>query len=80
MKKELPADFRVIALAKEAEEIRQNGCPQYTYGKLVADTTLEERDAIEEKWRGYFAKRGNHERWKGYEQPLPKKSQRSKHK
>lgn len=42
----LPEDYRVDALAKEARR-RENllGKP-YSYGKLVADTTEEEREKI----------------------------------
>lgn len=56
-RKEFPADFRVIALAREAEQLRLSGRAGYSYGKLVADTTVEERDTIEEKWRGYFIRK-----------------------
>ena len=43
--KRIPGDFGVIALSLEAQERGTS------YGKLVAATTLEEREKIVEKWK-----------------------------
>ena len=43
--KKIPGDFGVVALSLEA---RKQGT---SYGKLVAATTLEEREIIVERWR-----------------------------
>ena len=54
----LPADYRVDALAVEAERrAREMGRPDYNYGKLVADTTPEEREQIAEDYKRYFKRR-----------------------
>lgn len=48
--KKLPGDYRLDALASEA--IRRSGKlgRPYSYGKLVAETTREERDRIVEEY------------------------------
>lgn len=47
----LPQDYRLDALAKEADKrAKQSGLP-YSYGKLVADTTESQRDEIAEGYR-----------------------------
>lgn len=43
--KRIPGDFGVIALSLEAQERRTS------YGKLVAASSLEEREKIVEKWK-----------------------------
>ena len=54
----LPEDFRVDALSWEAERrARELGRPDYSYGKLVAETTPEEREEIAEAYRTYFKRR-----------------------
>ena len=51
--KKPPADFTVIALSIEAQ-LRGT-----SYGKLVAATTLEQREEIVEKWlRRLYGKQG----------------------
>lgn len=49
--KKLPADYAIDALAMEADRRRQLGHHQYSYGKLVAETTYEERQVLAEKYR-----------------------------
>lgn len=47
----MPGDYRLDALAKEADKrAKQSGLP-YSYGKLVADTTESQRDEIAEGYR-----------------------------
>lgn len=54
----LPEDYRVDALAREAEKrARQMGRPDYSYGKLVADTTEEERETIAEEYKKHFKRK-----------------------
>ena len=49
--REVPADYRVDALALEAtRRSRELGRP-YSYGQLIADTTEEQRDEIAERYR-----------------------------
>ena len=43
--KRIPGDFAVVALSLEAQERRTS------YGKLVAATSLEEREKIVDKWK-----------------------------
>ena len=43
--KRIPGDFGVIALSLEEQERRTS------YGKLVAASSLEEREKIVEKWK-----------------------------
>lgn len=43
--KRIPGDFGVIAMSLEAQERRTS------YGKLVAASSLEEREKIVEKWK-----------------------------
>lgn len=47
----LPEDYAIDALAIEADRRREMLGRPYSYGKLVADTTLEERSVIAEKYR-----------------------------
>lgn len=50
--KKLPGDYAIDALAVEAE--RRAGIlgrPDYSYGKLVADTTPEQRERIADDYR-----------------------------
>lgn len=49
-RKKLPADFGVIAYAEEAERRSKKSGMAYSYGKLVADTTEEEREKIKEDY------------------------------
>ena len=54
----LPEDYRIDALAVEADRrAREMGRPDYSYGKLVADTTQEEREQISEDYRKNFNRR-----------------------
>lgn len=54
----LPEDYRVDAIAVEAERrAREMGRPDYSYGKLVSDTTPEEREQIVEEYRKNFRRR-----------------------
>lgn len=51
MAKKLPADYAIDALALEAERrSKELGYP-YSYGKLVADTTPQQREKIAEEYR-----------------------------
>lgn len=50
-RKDLPADYAVDALALEAYRLEKQNARPYSYGKLVADTTLEEREKIAEEYR-----------------------------
>lgn len=49
--KELSADFAIDALAAEASRRRKKMDRPYSYGQLVADTTIEQRRVIAEKYR-----------------------------
>ena len=51
MSARLPEDYAIDALAVEADKLRQAGKHQYSYGKLVADTTEEQRQQIAERYR-----------------------------
>ena len=54
----LPEDYRVDALAVEAgRRAREMGRPDYSYGKLVADTSPEEREQIANDYRKNFKRR-----------------------
>ena len=55
-RKKIPGDFGVIALSLEA---RKRGT---SYGKLVAATTLEEREVIVEQWQKRLYGRGEKKR------------------
>ena len=48
----LPADYAIDALSKEAERrAKKMNRPDYSYGKLIADTTREEREQIVDAYR-----------------------------
>lgn len=49
-RKKLPADFGVMAYAKEAERRGKLLDRPYSYGKLVADTTEAEREQIKQDY------------------------------
>lgn len=52
---ELPADYALDALSEEALRRGKNmGRPDYSYGKLVVDTTEAEREQILEDYRRNF--------------------------
>ena len=54
----LPVDYTVDALAVEAERrAREMGRPDYSYGKLVADTSPEEREQIAEDYKKHFKRK-----------------------
>ena len=50
MMKKLPEDYRVDALALEADRRARELGRHYSYGMLVADTTYEERCLIAERY------------------------------
>ena len=55
-KSKLPGDYRLDALAKEADRrAKKTGLP-YSYGKLVADTTESQRDEIAEDYKRHYRK------------------------
>lgn len=56
-RKKLPADYAIDALALEADRRRKAGSPQYSYGKLVADTTACQREKISEEYKRKFGRR-----------------------
>lgn len=57
----LPGDYAIDALVLEVDRRKEkSGDPYYSYGKLVADTTREEREAIAEQYRC-----GTHRRRRG---------------
>lgn len=57
----LPGDYAIDALVLEVDRRKEkSGDPYYSYGKLVADTTREEREAIAEQCRC-----GTHRRRRG---------------
>ena len=59
MGKKLPADYAIDAFALEAERRGKALGRPYSYGKLVADTTKEEREEILRAYReGSGKKRG----------------------
>lgn len=65
----LPADYRIDALAIEADRIaKKTGRPDYSYGKLVADTTEGQRDEIAEDYKRKFRKKKGRG---GTESPFP---------
>lgn len=49
--KRIREDFAIDALALEAERRGKKLGRQYSYGQLVADTTIEERERIAEAYR-----------------------------
>lgn len=51
MGKKLPADYAIDAFAMEAERRGKALGRPYSYGKLVADTTKEEREEILRAYR-----------------------------
>ena len=54
----LPGDYAIDALALEADcRARKMGDPSYSYGKLVADTTEEERERIADSYRAEQGKK-----------------------
>lgn len=54
----LPGDFAIDALSLEVERRKKRtGDYRYTYGRLVADTTPAEREAIVEQYRKDHRKR-----------------------
>lgn len=56
----LPGDYALDALALEVDRrAKQMNRPDYSYGKLIADTTPEERELIADSYRAeYKRKRG----------------------
>lgn len=58
--KKLPGDYAIDALSLEAERrAKKMNRPDYSYGKLIADTTPEERERIADTYRAeYRRKRG----------------------
>lgn len=57
---DMPEDYAIDALALEADRRGiKLGDPSYSYGKLVADTTQEERERITDEYRALFGKRKN---------------------
>ena len=56
--RKLPGDYAIDALALEADRrARRMGDPSYSYGKLVADTTEEERERIADTYRAEQGKK-----------------------
>lgn len=48
----LPADYAIDALALEVDRrAKKMNRPDYSYGKLIADTTPEEREQIADTYR-----------------------------
>lgn len=59
MAKRLPADYAIDAMAREVERRRKlPGKHQYSYGKLIADTTEESRSLIAEEYRRSHGRSG----------------------
>jgi len=59
LKSKLPEDYAIDALAVEAERRgKAMNRPDYSYGKLVADTTKEQRERICDEYRA--EKTGKH--------------------
>lgn len=58
MRRKLPEDYAINALALEADRRAKARGHRYSYGQLVADTTLEERQQIAEEYRQSI-RRGN---------------------
>lgn len=56
----LPGDYALDALALEVDRrAKRMGRPDYSYGKLIADTTPAERELIADSYRAeYRRKRG----------------------
>lgn len=56
--RKLPSDYALDALSIEAANRgKQMGRADYSYGKLVADTTQEERERIADSYRANFKRR-----------------------
>lgn len=54
----LPADYAIDALSLEAERrAKKMNRPDYSYGKLIADTTPEERERIADTYRAEYRKK-----------------------
>lgn len=51
MARELPNDYAIDAMTAEVERRRKQLGRRYDYGKLIADTTPEEREQIAENYR-----------------------------
>jgi len=50
-------DYAVDALVREVERRRdEKPCRRYSYGRLVADTTMEEREGIAERYLARISK------------------------
>ena len=57
----LPADYAIDALSKEAERrAKKMNRPDYSYGKLIADTTPEERERIVDAYRAECRRKKGH--------------------
>lgn len=54
----LPADYAIDALALETDRRRKALGRSYSYGQLVADTTLAQREQIAEDYRENMVKAG----------------------
>ena len=54
MRRKLPEDYAIDALVLEVERRKKTRGRDYSYGKLIADTTLEERQEIAEEYRQSF--------------------------
>lgn len=54
----LPGDYALDALAQEVDRrAKQRGDPSYSYGKLIAQTTPEERERIADTYRAEYRKK-----------------------
>lgn len=52
LKSKLPEDYAIDALAVEVDRRKKElNRPDYSYGKLVADTTQEQRERICDEYR-----------------------------
>lgn len=62
---ELPNDYAIDALALEVDrENKKRGTANYSYGRLVADTTFEQRQRIADRYvRKRARKSGSAERY-----------------
>ena len=55
--RKLPADYAIDALSLEAERrAKKMNRPDYSYGKLVGDTTEEERERITDAYLAGYGK------------------------
>ena len=52
----LPADYAIDALALETDRRRKTLGRSYSYGQLIADTTLAQREQIAEDYREAMTK------------------------